>query len=342
MRKGKFSMRNWRFWELGKQPSSDSCEIVAPMLSLYADQMASRSEASRAESHMAECRSCRDNYQWMQATRTALSMRPAAIPPPDLRARVARAIAAQTLAPSFVTLRPVRRSFVLRPAFAAAMSVALFGAVALTYSTLTSRPAPVAPTPRVASNGLPTHYTAPQHVAAQVKPRHHTVLAAPIAKLAPTVIEASNLPKPKPIAAHPTRMAKVSPVPRAVPMIVKAPIAVTSHETRMAKLPSLPSPIEEHPAIIKPNDSLPQPPMPAPEPIVVSPPPPPVQVAIELPAPAKHSSESYILAEVSAHVTQLQSAAFAPKVGAVRNSLHMMAFMGSDFSKADIVHSRNF
>ena len=334
-------MMNWRFWEPGKQPSSDSCEVVAPMLSLYADQMASRSEASRVESHMAECRSCRDNYQWMQATRTALSARPAAVPPPDLRARVARAIAAQTLAPSFVTLRPVRRSFVLRPAFAAALSVALFGAVALTYSTLTSRLAPVAPTPRVASAGLPTHHTATQHVAAQVKPHHHTVLAAPIAKLAPVFIEASNLPKPKPITAHITRMAKITPVPKILPAILKVPAKITLRQTLMAKLPSPPVPVQ-HPAAIKPIEAVPQVSLPAPEPVALSPSPPAVRTADNIVPPAKHSSESDILADVKEHVSQLNSAAYTSKAGAVRNSLHMAAFIASDFSKADIVHSKNF
>ncbi len=122
---------NWLSWTTPRT-APDDCASLDPLLSLYADGMASPQEVRRVESHLPGCAECRQSLLWMQATRRALAARPVVPPPHDLRARIAEAIAASS------AVRPVR-SFVLRPAFAAAASLSVIGL--LSYGLLHA-PAP--------------------------------------------------------------------------------------------------------------------------------------------------------------------------------------------------------
>jgi hypothetical protein len=115
---------HWRFWERGRT----GCAAIEPLLSLYADQMASPTEARRVEAHLHDCADCRRALQWMQATRQVIVSRPVAAPPPELRARIARAIA--ELEAAKAPAPPARRPLTLRPALAYGASFALLAAVA--------------------------------------------------------------------------------------------------------------------------------------------------------------------------------------------------------------------
>lgn len=154
-----------------RQSGPEVCDTILPLLSLQADGMASADETRRVESHLSSCDDCRRAQSWMQATHLAIAQRPLVLPPPDLRARIAQAVAAQAAPVVFTTRRP----FVRRPAFAAAASVAL-AAAWLGHSLLTAHPTapgvspphvavtpPAPPTPAVKPNRLvhgPTRLTA--------------------------------------------------------------------------------------------------------------------------------------------------------------------------------------
>ena len=142
---------NWSFWTQPRQPGShasdlDSCDTIDPLLSLYADQMASSEEKIRVEAHLPGCESCRESLGWTQATRRTLSSRPVMLPPADLRARIAGAIAASTVVSG---VRP-HRVFALRPTYAAAASLSILGALVLGYSLLTTpKVTPQNPAPKL-------------------------------------------------------------------------------------------------------------------------------------------------------------------------------------------------
>ena len=163
---------NWPFRSLRNLPpasppfaSPPSCDLVEPLLPLYADGMAAPDEMRFVEAHLPGCANCRESLFWMQATHRALAARPVAVPPANLHSRIAEAIAASSAAP--VSMRSVR-SFTLRPAYAAAASLTVLGAIlghSLLHSPVPSVPsviksappmvASVPPvTPRV-KNGLP-------------------------------------------------------------------------------------------------------------------------------------------------------------------------------------------
>ncbi len=182
----------WRFWARTRpahltafgDASGDDCEAVEPLLSLYGDGMASPAEARLVETHLPGCESCRESLAWMQATRRALSGRPVQSPPAGLHARIAEAIAASDAAP--LRLRPAR-TFVTRPAFAAAASLAAVG-LFLGYSL--SHPTQ----PIVAVKSVP-----PPSVAAVPAPPP-SVTAAPLKPSAPVVT--AKKPTPAPIVAN--------------------------------------------------------------------------------------------------------------------------------------------
>ena len=116
----------WPFWSSNRLVTL-SCETIEPLLSLYADGMASPEEGRRVEAHLPTCPDCRENLSWMQATHQALAARPIVAPPPELHSRIAFAIAASSAAPG--GLHSVR-SFVLRPSvYAAAASLTVLGVV---------------------------------------------------------------------------------------------------------------------------------------------------------------------------------------------------------------------
>lgn len=125
------------FWTHARQPEPDGCDTVDPLLSLYADGMTSPDESRRVESHLPDCAECRQSLLWMQATQRALSGRPIMPPPADLSARIARSIASVSTTPVKVQ---TARKFSLRPAYAAAASLTLVGAV-VGYSLLRPHPA---------------------------------------------------------------------------------------------------------------------------------------------------------------------------------------------------------
>jgi hypothetical protein len=114
---------DWRFWEHKK----DNCAAIEPLLSLFADDMASEAEARRVTAHLPSCERCRHSLQWMQATRQVIVSRPVVAPPADLCARISRAIA-ESESPR-VPVRPASRLLTLRPALGYGFSVALLVAL---------------------------------------------------------------------------------------------------------------------------------------------------------------------------------------------------------------------
>lgn len=132
---------NWRFWT---HPRPDEiCAQIAPLLSLESDGMASPAETARIAAHLQTCDACRQARMWMEATRQVIVQRPAVVPPSALRARIVQAMAQTAPAP----VRPAPRPLILRPAFAAACSLTLVGAVALRLLWLGQTPPVVAPVP---------------------------------------------------------------------------------------------------------------------------------------------------------------------------------------------------
>lgn len=132
---------NWRFWT---HPRPDEiCAQIAPLLSLESDGMASPAETARIAAHLQTCDACRQARMWMQATRQVIVQRPAVVPPSALRARIVQAMAQTAPAP----VRPAPRPLILRPAFAAACSLTLVGAVALRLLWPGQTPPVVAPVP---------------------------------------------------------------------------------------------------------------------------------------------------------------------------------------------------
>lgn len=278
----------WRFWaqtrpaqlnRLG-DASGDDCESIEPLLSLYGDGMASAAEARLVEAHLPGCESCRESLAWMQATRRALSARPVMVPPPDLHARIAEAIAASEAAP--LRLRPVR-TFATRPAFAAAASLAavgLFLGYSLTHlprpgdsvkpvpPTVASVPSvtppavvspvkPTAPpvtikkpqpTPLIADNNVPDE-TVPAPFPAS-SPRVPAKNAERPVKNAPSVVVAPRLepvapPRLKPVAPRPTNLMAVKPTViikhTPAPLPTKTQVLTARNELREPDVKVLPA-----------------------------------------------------------------------------------------------------
>lgn len=242
------------FWTQTQQPEPDDCDSIDTLLSLYADGMASPDETRRVEDHLPGCAACRQSLLWMQATQRALSSRPVMLPPADLRARIAQSIAAASTTP--VPIRPTR-VFALRPAFAAAASLTLLGAV-VGYSLLHPHPTnikpaspvevasnshtqPLAPsvTPLTQPSVRPIHPRPPlvkhipsvdQHIADNNIGTPDDQLPIPVATPAvPTVSHAKPARKPVNAAMPPVKMH-----PRS--LLRKKPILAVSG-TVMARLP---------------------------------------------------------------------------------------------------------
>lgn len=275
---------NRRFWSFRTSAPADTCETIEPLLSLAADGMASPGETQRIEAHLPSCTDCRAALSWMQATRTALSSRPVAIPPPDLHSRIAlaivlssrpavapppdlhsrivRAIAASSAAP--VSLRPAR-VFTLRTAYAAAASITALG-IALSYGLLhssnevtakhslkpvvaavvPSTKTPAAPkiTKRLLVASVPTKFTPVKHVVIARK-------AAPIA-VTPLAHTASNDAPSKLIIAPQVIKATVHHAPLS-PQIASRDIApAQKHSTeKHAPLPVLKTPAPKLPDTVR-------------------------------------------------------------------------------------------
>ena len=211
---------NRPFWSLRSDSAEDSCDSIASLLSAYADGMASPAEARRIETHLPECKGCRAALAWMQATHATLASRPVAVPPADLRSRIALAIAASPPAP--VTLRPAR-VFTRRAAYAAAASVTALG-LALSYPLW--------------------------HTSAGVAVKHPAKPAV-LAALPPSVVTPPLTVRPQRTPKAPARplvaSSRVKPAVRhSVParQIVPAPVAPPEHVAQNpvpTKLPNLPA-----------------------------------------------------------------------------------------------------
>lgn len=205
---------NRPFWSLRPASSENICDSIEPLLSAYADGMASPAETRRIETHLPECEGCRIALSWMQATRTALASRPVVVPPPDLHSRIALAIAASSAAPA---MRPAR-VFTVRIAYAAAASLTALG-IALSYPLLhlpgevsakhPAKPTVLATAPSPAARLNPAPKTAHPLVASRVI-KHATIAR-----------------KTVPVAVTPPERIAVLPPPttlRVVPPVAKAPV----------------------------------------------------------------------------------------------------------------------
>ena len=229
---------NWPFWSLSRPAQFLSCESIEPLLSLYADGMASADEARLVEAHLPDCPDCREALSWIQATHRTLAARPIALPPANLHSRIAQAIAASSAAP--IKLSPAR-SFTLRPAYAAAASLTVLGLV-LSYS-LWHSPAqtPVKQTPK-----LPRMASVPKPIA---RP-HQAQLPRTVRVKSVRPLVASNAPSVKPITV------------KRLPTLRKtAPIRLTLPQEQVASRLPIPAAPHTHPVLLRaktPVHTLPQ------------------------------------------------------------------------------------
>lgn len=213
----------WRFWLRQNPSQSDTCASLEPLLSLYSDSMASAGETRRVESHLSACEDCRRALSWMQATHHVISKRPAALPPVDLRARIARAIA--EVEPSPVSIRPVSRPVALRPAFLTAAVVAALAAfgILIEHPVPTAPPVVIAPPARVAQ--LSTHTsssTSPVKTAPALRVRPAKTIH--VAVTPPRTLHSAAGDR-LPVTPHPIEMAHVPDVsPNETPLVKTAPL----------------------------------------------------------------------------------------------------------------------
>jgi len=235
---------SWLFWTHTRTAQPDDCASLAPLLSLYADGMASSDEARHVAEHLPGCAACRQSLLWTQATRRALAARPIMPPPPDLRARIAEAIAASSAAPA--ALRPVR-SFALRPAFAAAASLSVLGLLsygllhappphggAVPVVTVTPGPPVVATLPRDTAPLVtpgPAQQPAVSRPARHVSPKQRT--AQQVATAVPD--EASTAPVSAPPPAEPRMTHGITVAPALRHNDVMPPAAPKAHLPRLKK-----------------------------------------------------------------------------------------------------------
>lgn len=190
---------NWTFWTRTPPTLLDDCGTVGPLLSAYADGMADANETRRVEAHLPGCADCRASLAWARATRRALSSRPVAAPPADLRNRIALAIAASDAAPVPAFAVRSARAFAVRPAFAAAASLALVGALSygLMHRNIPAVVPPVVPpqvavAPHVSPSTLPVKPAAVPGVKAVA---HHTVSHPKHADFDPALMADSTPPE---------------------------------------------------------------------------------------------------------------------------------------------------
>jgi len=222
----------WIFWNRTQPATSDSCGTIDPLLSLYADGMASAEEARRVETHLPGCAACHASLVWTQATQRAIASRPVVSPPADLRARIASAIAASSAAPVPVSLT-ARRVFALRPAYAAAASLTILG-VAVSYGLLHQ------------SSFVAVHPAKLPQVA--VAPPINPPVPVVKTMTGPAVkshVLRRPAATPKPVRLNPDLMARAQP-DKAEPMAVKTPAGAGS----VTKTPARPAPMM---ASVKPH-----------------------------------------------------------------------------------------
>jgi len=222
------------------------CELIEPLLTLYADGFASPAETRLVDTHLPDCAGCRAALTWIQVTHAALASRPVAVPPPDLHSRIALAIASSPAAP--VRLHS-SRVFALRVAYAAAASLTALGiALGLSHSLWhtqsqvgvkqTAPPQAIATVPAVVN----PHKLLAVKKHAQVA--SHPVEAAPVKRL-PAAHKALPVPEtPEYVATNivpetrPTVKAVLAKIPARGLVPSKLVIAkVTKMPTNTVKLP---------------------------------------------------------------------------------------------------------
>ena len=242
---------NLNFWTRTPPPASDDCGTIDPLLSLYADGMASAEESPRVEAHLLGCSACRESLAWMRATQRALAARPVVSPSADLRARIASAIAASSTAPvpALFQARP-GRAFSVRPAYAVAASLTLLGAVAVSYGLLHT-PAP------------DTQATTATHI------RSASPIVADVPRVRPSapILSPMTIPGGKPHVAHhpstaphstrlnPDRVAHVQPDEAPPePSLVKTPMEAVHRAKPLVQSAPLMASAKVHPSLIRQSD----------------------------------------------------------------------------------------
>lgn len=231
----------WTFWTRTQPAIPDDCGTIDPLLSLYADSMASAEEARRVEMHLPDCAACRESLAWMQATQRALAARPVVSPPTNLRARIAEAIAASSAAP--VQARPAR-AFVLRPAFAAAASLTVLGVV-VGYGLLHMQAPPTAKKTPVVTPPVAVAVAPPVSPSAPIVKTMTGVGVKPHVAHHPSAVS-------RPARLNPDRMAQAPPdEAQPEPMEVKTP-AEASSRTKQTETPApMIAPLRTRPVLVK-------------------------------------------------------------------------------------------
>ena len=326
----------WTFWTRTQPITPDDCGTIEPLLSLYADGMASAEEAGRVERHLPDCAACRASLAWMQATRRALAARPVVSPPADLRARIAEAIAASSAAP--LQVRPAR-AFALRPAYAAAASVAIVGLIS--YGLL-HHPAPhtaqrITPTPPMVAIAPPVVKSVP---GSSVKPpiAHHSTTAVKSDRLDP-----NRVARIQPDESQPEQTELKVPTevgPAAKKTILSVPMTASAKPPAPAvKKPALPRFKPEMTAVKAPAASIEthkapvvQPEMRKPETVVATVPPASVPVDVGTPSiktdplptvtvastHESHSQRDDLLSSVRQSVGQMRNVAYSTERKSIR------------------------
>ncbi len=230
------------FWTRTQPTIPDDCGTIDPLLSLYADGLASAEEARRVERHLPGCAACRESLAWMQATQRALALRPVVSPPADLRARIASALAASSAAPVSVSTNG-RRAFALRPAYAAAASLTVLGLV-VSYGLLHTQAPPVSIQPAVTPPPMIAIVPPVNPSAPAVKPVAGSGVKPHITRHPATVL--------KPARLNPDMVARAQPdEAQPEPAGVKRPVRAASRTQGTAMPPPVIALIKPHPLFVK-------------------------------------------------------------------------------------------
>ncbi len=108
-------------------PALQDCETIRPLLSVYTDNEATPAEAALVDAHVAGCERCASELAFLFTSHVLLRRLPEALPPADLRARIAAATYARpTLSRRIAALlQPAPARLALGTAVAAAVVAAV-------------------------------------------------------------------------------------------------------------------------------------------------------------------------------------------------------------------------
>lgn len=335
----------------------DDCGTIDPLLSLYADGLASAEEARRVEGHLPGCAACRESLAWMQATQRALALRPVVSPPADLHARIASAIAASSAAPVSVSTKG-RRAFALRPAYAAAASLTALGIV-VSYGLLHTQAPPA---------NIPSAVIAPVIVAAvphvsssapvvkpvpglSVKPHtaHHPTAVLKRARLNPELNpdlmariqpdesqpESAEVKKPARAATETQRLSLPAPTIALIkphPSFLKKPTLPKFKPEMMAKAPKAPvlSGETHRPLVVQPEPRRPE------TVVATVPHDSPASVPVNVGVPSIKPDPSPTVVVVSVHESHVQTADLHGPLGPVKVHLSaMQSFTHTTIGRVD-------